>query len=69
MPDPRRRGKGDLLVEVQIDVPKSLSAKQEELLRQLAAEEHTHVSPQRKKFFEKLKEYFVPAEEAAPTEE
>jgi molecular chaperone DnaJ len=69
MPDPRRRGKGDLLVEVHIDVPKSLNAKQEELLRQLAVEEHTNVSPHRKKFFEKLKEYFVPAEEAAPKEE
>ncbi|HEX3997837.1 MAG TPA: molecular chaperone DnaJ [Pirellulales bacterium] len=66
MPDPRRRGKGDLLVEVLVEVPKSLSTKQEELLRQLATEEHTHVTPQRKKFFEKLKEYFVPAEEAAP---
>jgi molecular chaperone DnaJ len=66
MPDPRRRGKGDLLVEVQVEVPKTLNARQEELLRQLAAEEHTHVSPQRKKFFEKLKKYFAPAEETAP---
>ena len=34
----------------------------------LAAEEHAHVTPQRKKFFEKLKEYFVPAEEAGAEE-
>jgi molecular chaperone DnaJ len=66
MPDPRRRGKGDLLVEVHVEVPKSLSAKQEELLRQLAAEEHTNVSPQRKKFFEKLKELFKPPDETGP---
>jgi molecular chaperone DnaJ len=69
MPDPRRRGKGDLLVEVHVEVPKTVNSKQEELLRQLAAEEHAHVTPQRKKFFEKLKEYFAPAEEAAPKEE
>ncbi len=63
MPDPRRRGRGDLLVEVNIEVPKHLSARQETLLRDLAAEEQAHVSPHRKKFFDKLKKYFVPAEE------
>ncbi len=62
MPDPRRRGRGDLLVEVLVEVPKTLSAKQEQLLRDLAAEEHAHVTPHRKKFFEKLKKYFVPSD-------
>ncbi len=36
MPDPRGRGKGDLLVLVNIEVPKTLTARQENLLRDLA---------------------------------
>ena len=64
MPDPRGRGKGDLLVVVTVEVPKQLTAKQEKLLRELAAEEKTNVSPHRKSFLEKLKDYFVPSAEA-----
>ena len=41
-----------------IEVPKSLSPRQDELLRQLAEQEHVEVSPHRKSFFEKLREYF-----------
>lgn len=62
MPDPRGRGRGDLLVVMDLEVPKSLSSKQEKLLRELAAEEKSNVSPHRTSFLEKLKEYFVPAE-------
>jgi molecular chaperone DnaJ len=51
-----------LLVEVNIEVPKHLTTRQESLLRDLAAEERSHVSPHRLKFFEKLKQYFVHAE-------
>ncbi|HZZ72847.1 MAG TPA: molecular chaperone DnaJ [Pirellulales bacterium] len=69
MPDPRHRGMGDLHVQVNIEVPKNLSPEQEELLRQFAESEHANVSPHRKNFFEKLKEYFVPvAEEPKPAE-
>jgi molecular chaperone DnaJ len=64
MPDPRGRGKGDLLVVVSVEVPKVLTPKQEKLLRELAAEEKTNVSPHRKSFLEKLKDYFVPSAEA-----
>ncbi len=60
MPDPRGRGVGDLLVQVHIEVPKTLSPRHEELLRELAELEHTNVSPHRKSFFEKLRDYFVP---------
>ena len=59
MPDPRRRGLGDLLVQVTIEVPKKLSSEEETLLRQLAELEHKHVAPHRKSFFEKLKDYFT----------
>lgn len=63
MPDPHGRGKGDLHVQVTIDVPKKLSQRQEELLRELAEVEETEVSPRRKSFFQKVKEYFVSEEE------
>ena len=59
MPDPRQRGRGDLLVEVLVEVPKVLTPRQEELLRELAAEEHVNVSPHRKRFFDRVKEYFI----------
>ena len=59
MPDPRRRGLGDLLVQVVIEVPKKLSKEEQTLLRDLAELEHKHVAPERKSFFEKLKDYFT----------
>lgn len=58
MPSPRHGGVGDLLVQTMVEVPKKLSARQRELLEELAELEHRHVSPHRKSFFEKLKEYF-----------
>ena len=58
MPDIRSRGRGNLLVQVHIEVPKKLTKNHEELLRQLAEIEITNVTPKRKNFFDKLKEYF-----------
>ena len=58
MPDPRRHGLGDLLVQVMIEVPKKLEDEEESLLRKLADNEHTNVTPHRKSFFERLKTYF-----------
>jgi molecular chaperone DnaJ len=59
MPDPRVRGRGDLLVQVQIEIPSKLTKRQQQLLRELAEEEQTNVSPQQKSFFDKVKEYFT----------
>lgn len=59
MPDPRRHGLGDLLVQVTIEVPKKVTAEEEKLLRQLAELENKNVAPQRKSFFGQLKDYFV----------
>jgi molecular chaperone DnaJ len=58
MPELHSRHRGDLLVQVHIEVPQKLTARHEELLRQLADIENAHVTPKRKSFFEKLKKYF-----------
>ncbi|ADB17691.1 chaperone protein DnaJ [Pirellula staleyi DSM 6068] len=60
--DPRGGGVGDLLVQTHIEVPKKLNARQKELLRELAELEHANVSPQRKSFLERLRDYFAPVE-------
>ena len=52
-------GVGDLLVQVNIEVPQKLDDAEETLLRELAELEHTNVAPQRKGFFETVKEYFT----------
>jgi molecular chaperone DnaJ len=59
MPDISGRGRGDELIEVVVETPRHLSARQEELLRELAEIEHEDVSPRRKSFFEKLRDYFT----------
>jgi molecular chaperone DnaJ len=58
MPDPQGGPRGDLLVQVFIETPKSVSPQQEEILRALAELEHSDVSPQRKSFLDKIKSYF-----------
>jgi molecular chaperone DnaJ len=50
-------GRGDLLVRVEVETPTRLTPRQEELLRELAAIEHVHVSEKRQSFLDKLKEY------------
>ncbi len=59
LPDLESGRRGDLLLEVVLEVPKRVTGKQRELLEQLAALEDRHPGPQRKSFFDKLKEYFT----------
>lgn len=54
--------KGDLRVTVTVETPAHLTKRQEELLRELAEIEHKQVSPQRKGFFEKVKDLFTSPE-------
>jgi molecular chaperone DnaJ len=58
MPTPRSRSRGDLVVQVYVEVPKKLSSEHERVLRQLAEIENENVSPERKSFFHKLRDYF-----------
>jgi molecular chaperone DnaJ len=48
-----------------IEVPKKLSDEQEALLRDLAELEHAQVTPHRKSFFEKIRDYFSGHEASA----
>ncbi len=59
MPDPHGRRQGDLLIQTFIETPKKIKGRQEELLRELAELENKDVSPQRKSFLEKIKEYLA----------
>ena len=65
MPDPHSKRRGDLLIEVQVEVPKKVAGRQEELIRELAELDRANVNSHHKSFFEKLKDYFVPSEEVA----
>jgi molecular chaperone DnaJ len=58
VPDPRGGRRGDLLVHVQIEVPKKVSPRQRELLQELAELEHESVLPQKRSFLEKIKGFF-----------
>jgi len=66
MPDPRGGNgrSGDLLLEIQVEVPRKLSSEQEELLRKLAELDHKDVMPHSKSFFEKVKQLFSGQEDS-----
>jgi molecular chaperone DnaJ len=59
MPDIGGRGRGDQMVAIIVETPRSLTPRQEELFRELAEIEHEQVSPKRKSFLEKLGDYFT----------
>lgn len=57
-PNVHRYGKGNLLIQVIVEVPAKMTARQEELLREFSELEKKNVSPRQKKFFEKMKNLF-----------
>ncbi len=59
MPDINGRGRGDILYQVVVLTPRKLTARQQELLRELAELDHEPVGHTRKGFFEKLRDYFT----------
>lgn len=56
--DPRGYGRGDQLVRVLVEVPRSLTPHQRELLTEFARDLHKEVNPLSKGFFDKVKEMF-----------
>ena len=58
LPDMRSGRMGDQLVQVTVETPAHLNARQEELLREFAKTENIDVSPKSQGFFEKLKRQF-----------
>ncbi len=57
LPDVRTGRTGDELVQVTVETPTNLNARQEELLREFAKTENKHVSPKAQGFFERLKRH------------
>ncbi|MBN1490352.1 MAG: molecular chaperone DnaJ [Phycisphaerae bacterium] len=58
LPSLRSARRGDLVVQVVIEIPKKLNRKQVDLLREFAATEDKIVLPESKGFFEKLADFF-----------
>lgn len=63
LPDIRTRRVGDQIVRILIEIPRKLSKKQEELLREFAKSEDSHVLPQSRGFFDRLKDFLNPQSE------
>ncbi len=58
VPVPGKRKRGDLHVVVRIETPTKLTKRQRELLEEFARISNDDIMPQRKSFFEKVKELF-----------
>ena len=58
VPDTYGYSRGSLLVQIIVETPVKLSAKQEELLREFDDLKHKNSNPKQKSFFAKLKGYF-----------
>ncbi len=59
MPHVRGGRSGDLVVHLRVVTPTNLTKRQEELFRELAELDGKHVSPERKSFMERVKEFFT----------
>jgi molecular chaperone DnaJ len=58
LPEIRTGQQGDLLVQLSVAIPKKLSEKQTELLREYAETEKVDVNAESKSFFDKIKKHF-----------
>jgi molecular chaperone DnaJ len=56
--DARSRQTGDLLVQVVVETPRQLTPRQEELFRELAELDQKHVTPERRSFLDRLRDFF-----------
>ncbi len=56
MPVLQGRGRGDMVMEIMVETPTKLSARQKELLRELQATETGEECPESKGFFERIKD-------------
>ena len=56
MPVLQGRGRGDMIIEVLVETPTRLTARQKELLRELQATETGEESPQSRGFFDRIKD-------------
>ncbi|MGH6746908.1 molecular chaperone DnaJ [Novosphingobium sp.] len=56
MPVLQGRGRGDLVIEISVETPTKLSARQKEILRELQSTETGDECPQSKGFFDRIKE-------------
>ncbi len=59
LPNLRSGRRGSLMIQVLIEIPENLTKQQEKLLREYAETENKEVMPERKKFLDKLKDYFT----------
>lgn len=57
LPRPDGYGRGNILVQVGIETPKKISSEQAELLRKYAELEEKNITPKRKSFFDKVKDF------------
>lgn len=58
MPVLQGRGRGDLVIEIVVETPTKLTARQKEILRELQETETGDETPQSKGFFDRIKEAF-----------
>ena len=56
MPVLQGRGRGDMVIQIDVETPSRLSAKQKELLREFRETETGAESPQSRGFFNRVKE-------------
>jgi molecular chaperone DnaJ len=64
MPSLRGGRPGDIVVHVRVVTPRRLTKRQEELFHELEEIDGTEVTPERKSFLERIREFFTPDEPA-----